>query len=556
MAFFHSKHHAVPSNAEDAGSSLEDPYCDSRPIVVLDMGAHMSRIGYAGSADPLFVLPTVVSNHIHAQKFASTSSRSYHDLKYDIGQNAYEARFSPQYFCTHPVGSTGVTDWDCVEQFWHQTLFKYLRCTPETTEILFCEPPFFGKSFKQNATEVFMEVFNCAAITFIPAPILASHAAQLCELNSAGSSSGSSCAGGRNKNFTAVEQNSLPLAAANNSVDHHDENSSAVVGFSGAGSFSSSSSSSQKLLSGGGRSTASLVVDVGYKCTRVIPVLENRPLHTTSEVLPYGGHHVTEQIYEALLERREQHVPPNVRLDAAEKIKLSNCYVAKDPLEEMNKYFAEPGSLPYGGANAYEEDQSRGPKITSSSSRQAAHQHNQRKIKTVRGNAQGITRSGGASKSGGSAAAHSSNNPEWACDVGPERFLSTELFFSPDICLKNKQQTRRTLPECIVDVVKNCPIDYRRQLYGNIVLCGGTSVIKHFPDRLARDVSDLANRHSHAAATQIKASCAHFNQKDNLRKHAVWFGGSMFASKPATRGFYESAKLTRDVYADRGNGVV
>ena len=46
----------------------------------------------------------------------------------------------------------------------------------------------------------------------------------------------------------------------------------------------------------------------------------------------------------------------------------------------------------------------------------------------------------------------------------------------------------RTLSEIVDDVIVKCPIDTRKQLYGNIVLSGGNTVFRDFNRRLQRDV--------------------------------------------------------------------
>merc|ERR1719272_487424 len=62
-------------------------------------------------------------------------------------------------------------------------------------------------------------------------------------------------------------------------------------------------------------------------------------------------------------------------------------------------------------------------------------------------------------------------------DVGYERFLAPEMFFHPEFF--NKDWTT-PLDEVIDETVQACPIDYRRKLYNNVVLSGGSTLFKGF----------------------------------------------------------------------------
>ena len=66
-------------------------------------------------------------------------------------------------------------------------------------------------------------------------------------------------------------------------------------------------------------------------------------------------------------------------------------------------------------------------------------------------------------------------------DVGYERFLGPEMFFHPEFI---HQDWRSPLDEVIDNAIQSCPLDYRRKLYKNIVLSGGSTLFDGFDKKL------------------------------------------------------------------------
>lgn len=74
---------------------------------------------------------------------------------------------------------------------------------------------------------------------------------------------------------------------------------------------------------------------------------------------------------------------------------------------------------------------------------------------------------------------HKSTNTgkQFEIDVGYERFLGPEMFFHPEFI---HQDWRTPLDEIVDNTVQSCPMDYRRDLYKNIVLSGGSTLFENF----------------------------------------------------------------------------
>jgi actin-related protein 3 len=110
-----------------------------------------------------------------------------------------------------------------------------------------------------------------------------------------------------------------------------------------------------------------------------------------------------------LLRERENSIPPEESLEVAKKIKETYSYVCPDIVKEFRKYELE------------------GDKWIK------RHEF-----------------------------IHSLTQKPYAVDVGFERFMGPEIFFSPEIV---SSDFLTPLPDVVDQVIQSCPIDTRRGLY-------------------------------------------------------------------------------------------
>merc|ERR1712137_735096 len=85
--------------------------------------------------------------------------------------------------------------------------------------------------------------------------------------------------------------------------------------------------------------------------------------------------------------------------------------------------------------------------------------------------------------------------------------------------------------------------DYRRRLYSNIVLSGGSTMFKNFHRRLKKDIKNLVQERLEAnhirmgldpkAAPDLKVEVVNHD----MQRYAVWFGGSFLSSMPEFHTF-------------------
>jgi hypothetical protein len=100
-----------------------------------------------------------------------------------------------------------------------------------------------------------------------------------------------------------------------------------------------------------------------------------------------------------------------------------------------------------------------------------------------------------------------------------------EVFFNPKQVLDDQDDSIVSVSEMICRSLKHCSSDVRRALVGNIVLCGGSTLLAGFAERLANDVQRLLPHLK--SSVKVRA--------DRHRRCAAWTGGAVLASIEATR---------------------
>jgi len=242
-------------------------------------------------------------------------------------------------------------------------------------------------------------------------------------------------------------------------------------------------------------SVTGTVIDSGDGVTHVIPVVEGYVIGSCIKHIPLAGRDVTNFMIQILRDRGEP-LDPMAAIEVAKKIKESYCYVCPDLVKEYKKYDTKPDGL-------------------------------FREYKGV------VERT----------------KKEYTIDVGYERFLAPEIFFSPEIF---SSDWTVPLPETIDKCIQGCPIDCRRPLYKYITLSGGTTMFKHFVKRLERDVRRKVKerydytkqKYPNLDVTPIECNVV----THPFQRFAVWFGGSMLASQPEFLSFFH----TKAEYAEQG----
>ncbi|KAI0042035.1 actin 1 [Auriscalpium vulgare] len=121
--------------------------------------------------------------------------------------------------------------------------------------------------------------------------------------------------------------------------------------------------------------------------------------------------------------------------------------------------------------------------------------------------------------------------------IGNERFRAPEALFQPSFLGLESPGIHETTYNSIY----KCDLDIRRDLYGNIVLSGGTTMFPGIADRMQKELTALA-----PSSMKVKIVAP------PERKYSVWIGGSILASLST----FQNLWCTKQEYDESGPGIV
>ena len=121
--------------------------------------------------------------------------------------------------------------------------------------------------------------------------------------------------------------------------------------------------------------------------------------------------------------------------------------------------------------------------------------------------------------------------------IGNERFRCPEMLFQPSFIGAEAQGVH----EFTYNSIMKCDVDIRKDLYGNIVMSGGSTMYPGIADRLQKEITALA-----PPTMKIKVIAP------PERKYSVWIGGSILASLST----FQQMWITKDEYDEAGPSIV
>ena len=121
--------------------------------------------------------------------------------------------------------------------------------------------------------------------------------------------------------------------------------------------------------------------------------------------------------------------------------------------------------------------------------------------------------------------------------IGGERFRCAEGLFSPHLMGLEGPGLHQLVYKCIMA----CDMDIRRDLYGNIIASGGSTMFPGFSERLTKEMINLI-----PSSMRVKVIAP------PERKYSVWIGGSILASLST----FQQNWITREQYDEYGPTVV
>lgn len=121
--------------------------------------------------------------------------------------------------------------------------------------------------------------------------------------------------------------------------------------------------------------------------------------------------------------------------------------------------------------------------------------------------------------------------------LSKERFQCCEALFQP--YLADRQAVG--LHRAIYQSLNRCDSELREELYGNIMLSGGSTLFPYFEKRLLKEVSQLTTPETRVNVVAVPE-----------RKHAAWIGGSVLTEMST----FGNMIILREDYEEYGPSIV
>uniref|UniRef100_A0A669C0T6 Actin related protein 3 n=1 Tax=Oreochromis niloticus TaxID=8128 RepID=A0A669C0T6_ORENI len=292
------------------------------PACVVDCGTGYTKLGYAGNTEPQFIMPSCIAIKESAKVGDQAQRRmmkGVDDLDFFIGDEAID---KPSYATKWPIRHGIVEDWDLMERFMEQIIFKYLRAEPEDHYFLLVRRQLSAPEKRPiRHRERFLAIY-CRC--YLKSSVFSLQTEP--PLNTP-----------ENREYTAeimFESFNVP---------------GLYIAVQAVLALAASWTSRQV----GERTLTGTVIDSGDGVTHVIPVAEGYVIGSCIKHIPIAGRDITYFIQQ-LLREREVGIPPEQSLETAKAVKERFSYVCPDLVKEFNKYDTDGSKWikQYTGANA------------------------------------------------------------------------------------------------------------------------------------------------------------------------------------------------------------
>jgi actin-related protein 3 len=127
-----------------------------------------TKLGYAGQYNPSYIIPTTYAG---PEEKAGFGQRNLDDLSFFIGEEALA--HAKTHTVHYPIRHGLIEDWDQMERYWEQCIFRYLRADPETHNFVLTEPPLNSPENRQQTAEIMFETFNVSGLYIAVQAVLA-----------------------------------------------------------------------------------------------------------------------------------------------------------------------------------------------------------------------------------------------------------------------------------------------------------------------------------------------------------------------------------------------
>lgn len=124
---------------------------------------------------------------------------------------------------------------------------------------------------------------------------------------------------------------------------------------------------------------------------------------------------------------------------------------------------------------------------------------------------------------------------------GQNLILSTERFLCPEAMFEPLDHSLQGIHLCAYRSIMKSDADIRKELYSNILLCGGNSSFPGFSARMVKEMTLIGG-----VSSKVKVTAP------QERMFSVWIGGSILAAL----GAFQQMWITRQEYEEAGPTIV
>ncbi|KAJ6970195.1 actin-related protein 4 isoform X3 [Populus alba x Populus x berolinensis] len=143
---------------------------DEVSAIVIDLGSHTCKAGYAGEDAPKAVFPSVVGSTDQMDVDDTTSK-----CKLYVGSQALGFRRDHMEVLS-PFKDGIVADWDMVDSIWNHAFRECLLIDPKEHPMLLAEPSSNSQQQRERTAELIFEKYNVPALFLAKNAVLTSFA--------------------------------------------------------------------------------------------------------------------------------------------------------------------------------------------------------------------------------------------------------------------------------------------------------------------------------------------------------------------------------------------